>query len=264
MALYAQNYFRLYGCLLGFLTLDDPECNVPGNAGLKDQLFALKWVKSNCHYFGGNPNNITIFGESAGAASTHFMMLSDTAKGLFHKAVAMSGTALSPWALSPKSNWAYRLAKATGYRGENVDKLILEHLRNVKPETLYKKAEKVITMDERLQRKVTFAFGPCIEPYETEYCIIPDTPLKLLPNAWSNRIPLLIGGNSFEGLLVYSEVRKYPELLTKLGNCEYLPPKDANLNEEQRKEYGLMLKKTYFGDAEGSWKTILQYSDVIT
>lgn len=50
--------------VLGFLSFDDPECDVPGNTGLKDQTFALKWVQRNIEKFGGDPNNVTIFGES--------------------------------------------------------------------------------------------------------------------------------------------------------------------------------------------------------
>lgn len=49
---------------VGFLSLDDPELNIPGNAGLKDQTFALKWVQRNIANFGGDPNNVTVFGES--------------------------------------------------------------------------------------------------------------------------------------------------------------------------------------------------------
>lgn len=49
---------------VGFLSLDDPELNIPGNAGLKDQTFALKWVQRNIARFGGDPNNVTVFGES--------------------------------------------------------------------------------------------------------------------------------------------------------------------------------------------------------
>jgi carboxylesterase type B len=50
--------------VIGFLSLDDPECEVPGNTGLKDQTFALKWVQRNIEKFGGDPGNVTIFGES--------------------------------------------------------------------------------------------------------------------------------------------------------------------------------------------------------
>jgi cholinesterase len=49
---------------VGFLSLEDPELKIPGNAGLKDQTYALKWVQNNISNFGGDPNNVTIFGES--------------------------------------------------------------------------------------------------------------------------------------------------------------------------------------------------------
>ena len=49
---------------VGFLSLQDPELGIPGNAGLKDQTFALKWVQRNIERFGGDPNNVTVFGES--------------------------------------------------------------------------------------------------------------------------------------------------------------------------------------------------------
>ena len=50
--------------VMGFISFDDPECGVPGNSGLKDQTFALKWVQRNIEKFGGDPGNVTIFGES--------------------------------------------------------------------------------------------------------------------------------------------------------------------------------------------------------
>jgi carboxylesterase type B len=49
---------------IGFLSLKDPELNIPGNAGLKDQVFALKWIQKNIANFGGDPENVTIFGTS--------------------------------------------------------------------------------------------------------------------------------------------------------------------------------------------------------
>lgn len=81
---------------LGFLSLDDPQLNVPGNAGLKDQIMALRWVQQNIEAFGGDSNNITLFGESAGGASTHFLALSPQTEGLIHKAIVMSGSVLCP------------------------------------------------------------------------------------------------------------------------------------------------------------------------
>jgi carboxylesterase type B len=56
---------------------------VPGNNGLKDQVMALRWVQQNIAQFGGDPGNVTIFGESAGGASVHHQMLSPMSKGNF-------------------------------------------------------------------------------------------------------------------------------------------------------------------------------------
>lgn len=53
---------------MGFLSLDDPEVNIPGNAGLKDQTFALKWIQKNISNFGGDQNNVTLFGESVSSS----------------------------------------------------------------------------------------------------------------------------------------------------------------------------------------------------
>ena len=84
--------------VLGFLA--HPELtaesahHVSGNYALLDQIAALQWVHDNISKFGGDPNNVTVFGQSAGALDTGLLMTSPLAKGLFHRAIAESGTVL--------------------------------------------------------------------------------------------------------------------------------------------------------------------------
>ncbi|XP_042872419.1 venom carboxylesterase-6-like [Penaeus japonicus] len=82
---------------LGFLSTEDAV--LPGNLGLKDQTLALRWVQDNIQNFGGDPDKVTIFGESAGGASVHYHVLSPMSKNLFKRAIMQSGTTLCPWAL---------------------------------------------------------------------------------------------------------------------------------------------------------------------
>ncbi|KAL4624291.1 carboxylesterase 5A-like isoform X1 [Arapaima gigas] len=77
--------------ILGFLSTGDE--HAPGNLGLLDQVAALQWVQENIHSFGGNPKSVTIFGESAGGVSVSLQLLSPLSAGLFHRAIAESGTA---------------------------------------------------------------------------------------------------------------------------------------------------------------------------
>jgi para-nitrobenzyl esterase len=80
---------------LGFLELGwlDEDLAGSANVGLLDQVAALEWVRDNIAGFGGDPDNVTIFGESAGAMSVTGLLAMDAARGLFHKAIAQSGAA---------------------------------------------------------------------------------------------------------------------------------------------------------------------------
>jgi carboxylesterase type B len=81
----------------GFLSTDDEQC--PGNNGLFDQGLALKWVKENINVFRGNPNNITVFGQSAGGASADYLSLSPLTRDLFQKVIPMAGSAIHSFAI---------------------------------------------------------------------------------------------------------------------------------------------------------------------
>ena len=85
---------------LGFLALsglsaESPQ-HVSGNYGLLDQIAALQWVKKNIAAFGGDPDKVTIFGESAGAISVSMLCASPLAKGLFSGAISQSGGSFGP------------------------------------------------------------------------------------------------------------------------------------------------------------------------
>lgn len=192
---------------LGFLSLEDPELKVPGNAGLKDQVMALKWIKDNCEVFGGDYKNITLFGVSAGSASAHLLMLSKASKNLFHKAILMSGTALSPWAIIragvKSANWTQMLVKSMGYSGADLnDKEVFNFLSEANGKDIIKCCGSLFGWEERSLREI-YAFGPVIEPYTTEDSIITGNPKDIMRNCWSKNIPIVMGTTSFEGLLLF-------------------------------------------------------------
>ncbi|XP_055697377.1 juvenile hormone esterase-like [Phlebotomus papatasi] len=81
--------------LIGFLCSGDEA--VKGNFGLKDQQMALKWVSMNIEYFGGDASSVTLAGQSVGASSVHLHMMNSVSQALFHRAMLLSGTGITPW-----------------------------------------------------------------------------------------------------------------------------------------------------------------------
>lgn len=108
---------------LGFLSTEDEV--LPGNLGLKDQVAALKWVKENIQYFGGNADSITLTGISAGGSSVQIHYLSPLSKGLFNRGISQSGSALSPWLLQENAREkAVKLAEILNCRSENSSAIV--------------------------------------------------------------------------------------------------------------------------------------------
>ena len=92
--------------MLGFLYLNSSDA--PGNQGLLDQQLAIKWVFDNIEYFGGDNNRITLFGDSAGGASSSFHLFSPLTEPYFHNVIMQSGTAIANVALADR-NELYKL-----------------------------------------------------------------------------------------------------------------------------------------------------------
>lgn len=85
----------------GFLSTDSRAS--PGNYGLKDIVQALRWIQENIRSFNGDPNKVTLWGHSAGAAAIHMLALNRKTEGLFNRYILQSGFAVSPWAVNPRS-----------------------------------------------------------------------------------------------------------------------------------------------------------------
>lgn len=161
---------------------------VSGNQGFLDQIAALQWVKNNIAKFGGDPGNVTIFGESAGAISVCLHVVSPLSKGLFHKAISQSGTCAlvrtrlrnTTAAEDSAEERGLRLAKEVGCESGDV----LGCLRS-KP------------VDDILAKATSPAgdvgFGPNIDGYA-----IPAPPMTMLATGPANDVPYLIGANGDE------------------------------------------------------------------
>lgn len=126
-------------------------------------------------------------------------MLSENARGLFHRAILQSGAALGDWAICNSTKRVYDLALAAGYKGECKEKDILKYLLSIPASNIVQAENRCIKRNDR----EVLAFCPSIEHYETTDTIF-STPLEyLLDNAWSNSIPLILGANTLEGLFFW-------------------------------------------------------------
>ncbi|XP_013185429.1 juvenile hormone esterase isoform X2 [Amyelois transitella] len=186
-----------YRCgALGFLSLNTPE--VPGNAGLKDVVQAIRWVKDNIHNFGGNPGNLTIFGESCGGVATSVLTASPLTKNLISKAIIQSGTGLNSWAFqkNPLDN-ARSLAKSLGCESDGVDD-ILEFLATTPVKDIVEANDRMHP-PELFYEKGSNIFALVVEKEfpETE-AVLTEAFIDILTSGRTAEIPIMIGSTTLE------------------------------------------------------------------
>src|SRR5574344_1050290 len=191
---------------LGFLALpalsaESPD-HVSGNYGLLDQIAALKWVQKNISSFGGDPQKVTIFGESAGGISVSMLCASPLAKGLFRGAISESGGSFGP-------------VRRSTYPGENMKTLAWAEQDGVKYVNSLGGASASDLAGLRKMDASKFLSGgmggwPIVDGY-----VIPDDQFKLYQEGKYNDVNVLIGYNSDEGL-------SFPSASDAAGFREYV------------------------------------------
>ena len=129
--------------ILGFLDLSTcgKKYKYSGNVGMLDAVKALEWVRDNISKFGGDPTNVTIFGESGGGGKVGTLMCMPQAKGLFHKAIIMSGTILNVNTKAMTEELGEAVLKELGLTKKTVDKI-----KNVPYKELYAAGQRAMAV----------------------------------------------------------------------------------------------------------------------
>ena len=183
--------------VLGFLDLSayGEKYAKSGNIGLLDIIAALKWVKDNISAFGGDPSNITIFGQSGGGGKVSTLLAMPSAGGLFHKAIVQSGSMLQTMTMKYSRRIGAIVVEELGIKASNID-----DIKNVPYEKLLEAGNKAVArvrMEAEREGFSTFIFGwaPTVDGD-----ILPTQPFDIQAPAISKDIPMLIGSTLHEFL----------------------------------------------------------------
>jgi len=190
---YGPNYFMDEAVVLvtlnyrlgpfGFFTTHDKHAS--GNYGLLDQVLLLEWVRDNIASFGGDPNSVTIFGESAGGACVSLLVLSPLSRGLIHHAISQSGTSFANFAASGRrKNSAQQFAKLLNCTNDDVGEMV-ECVRNAP-------APKLIEAIQSVGLVTPLVFLPRVDR-EAEAPLLPTDIRIILEKGTFNKIPWMNG-----------------------------------------------------------------------
>lgn len=189
---YVSVNYRLgaLGCM-DLSALSTPEHPIDDNLFLRDLVMALRWVRDNAAVFGGDPDNVTIFGESAGAHAVATLLATPAAKGLFAQAISES----------PASGMAGPPGVAASFADDFVRLLGVDSKDGASALMAAKPAQLTEVLNEVMQLGMTdmrgaFPVGPT---YGTDY--LPQDPLQAMREGTAHRVPLIVGTNADEGRL---------------------------------------------------------------
>jgi para-nitrobenzyl esterase len=187
----------LFGFLAHPALSQESDAKVSGNYGLLDQIEGLRWVKRNIAAFGGDPERVTIFGESAGGISVLCLMVAPEAKGLFHGAVAQSATGMNLPALRDghpgqvaAEEAGRRFVAACGVTASADAK----QMRSLTSDALVQAAPAEAVSAPTLRLKpLSLRLGPIVDRH-----VIPDSPNLLFAAGRQQAVPLIVGNTKDE------------------------------------------------------------------
>ncbi|XP_022828343.1 esterase FE4-like [Spodoptera litura] len=243
----------------GFLCLGSEIA--PGNAGMKDQVALLRWVQKNIASFGGNPDDVTILGYSAGSASVDLLMLSKSTEGLFHKVVPESGGSLAAFSIqSDPIEIAKTYAKILNFTDVD-DITALTEFYTTTPLDVLTSTSAVFGRPES-----TFLFAPCVERDIGVEMFLSESPRKILSEGNYKKLPVLYGFADLEGLMHFQYFEDWKNKMNEKFS-DFLPADLKFKSEEEREEVATKIKQFYFGEKPVSEETILgcinYFSDVL-
>ncbi|CAG9838800.1 unnamed protein product [Diabrotica balteata] len=230
--------------IFGFISTGDLSC--PGNLGLKDQTLALQWVQRNIAHFGGDPKRVTIWGQSAGAASVALHLTSSRSKGLFSGAIMSSGVSLCLWALSRNAiELAHKTGAVLGVGSTNSSQLI-DNLKKVDYNNL-------LNVSNNLAIEIFYKYplagiplGPVIEvPHKTAFLTVKSD--KSLLSGEFTRVPLLLGYTSNELSTMAQELLSGSVSIFDQQPEKFVPA--DIISNKNLTEAGLKIRKEFLGDA---------------
>ncbi|MGO9153640.1 carboxylesterase/lipase family protein [Mycobacterium sp.] len=198
---YVSVNYRLgvLGCV-DLSSLSTPDVTIDSNLYLRDLVLALQWVRDNIAGFGGDPGNVTIFGESAGACITATLLAVPAAKGLFARAISESPASGLVRSKEIADEFAGRFAALLGVRGQGAAKALVQASAAQLVEAQHRLIEQ--GMEQRLG---AFPIGPVIG----DDCL-PTDPVEAMRSGRAHRVPLIVGTNAEEGRLFTRFLRMLP------------------------------------------------------